>query len=173
MIGPLCKTDIVETLGKVGSNLASAFTDFQANAFGFTADDPIESNRVWYFVRPRGTFLGAFDHPVVGRIEPTGAKLVGPPEARSMIFDDDGKIKHVSVGYVVDRFTGDTTGGRGAVFGQYAVMGQEIDASIGSPVMLFIQWLSNQLPDGTFPKSYSKEQDIPLWWKDSRRGSQA
>ena len=96
----------------------ASFPDLETNAFGFTADDPIEPNRVWYFVRPRGTFSGKpFKHPVVGDIEATGAKVIAPPEARSMVFDDEGKIKHVSVGYVVDRFTGDTTGGKGAVFG--------------------------------------------------------
>ncbi|EJK67074.1 hypothetical protein THAOC_11938 [Thalassiosira oceanica] len=172
--GPLCKEDIAETLKSVGGDIQASFPDLEPNAFGFTADDPIEPNRVWYFVRPRGTFSGKpFKHPVVGDIEATGAKVVAPTEARSMVFDDEGKIKHVSVGYVVDRFTGDTTGGKGAVFGLYHVMGQEIDATIGSPVTCFLQRLPDFLPEGTLPRSYSKEEDIPAWWTDERRGADA
>mmetsp|Transcript_42118 Transcript_42118/g.82601 ORF Transcript_42118/g.82601 Transcript_42118/m.82601 type:complete len:266 (-) Transcript_42118:218-1015(-) len=179
VIGPLCKTDIIATLSSVrgadgdrAATMADAFPDLQENAFGFTADDPIEPGRVWYFVRPRGTFTGPFDHPVVGRIEPTGAAYVAPPEVRSVIFDAAGKVRYQSVGYVTDRFTGDTTGGRGAVFGQYAVMGQEIDATIGSPVTVALQKLTMMLPDGKIPKSYSRKEDIPGWWTDPRMGAE-
>eukprot|EP00979_Chaetoceros_neogracilis_P004978 scaffold850_cov219-Chaetoceros_neogracile.AAC.5 len=174
VIGPLCKNDFVATLTSVssgGAGLADAFPDLQSNTFGFSVD-PTEPNRVWYFTRPRGTFLGPFDHPVVGRIEPTGDKYVGPPEARSIIVDDEGLIKYQSVGYSVDRFTGDTTGGAGAVFGMYAVMGEKLDDTVGSPVMVFLQWLSSILPEGTVPKSYSRKEDLPSWWKDERMGSE-
>ncbi len=170
VIGPLCKKDLVNTL-EANIELQIAFPDLQANAFGFCADDPIEPNRVWYFIRPRGTFSGPFKHPTRGILEPTNAKYVAPPEVRSVIFDTKGKIKYQSVGYVVDRFTGDTTGGRGAVFGQYAVMGEELDANPGSWTIVFLQKLSEYLPD--VPKSYSKPEDIPSWWKDERKGAEA
>lgn len=173
VIGPLCKQDFVETLTSVGSvdkaGLSDAFPDLEANMFGFSVD-PIEPGRVWYFTRPRGTFLGPFDHPVKGRIEPTGAPYIAPPEARSIIIDANGKIKYQSVGYVTDRFTDDTTGGRGAVFGMYAVMGEELDDTIGSPFMVFLQWLSTLLPN--IPKSFSKKEDLPTWWKDPLMGAQ-
>jgi hypothetical protein len=175
VIGPLNKSDFVDTLTSISSydkmGLKDAFPDLESNAFGFTID-PIEKNRVWYFERPRGTFIGSFDHPVVGRIEPTGAEYIGPPEARSVIIDFDGLIKYQSVGYVVDRFTGDTTGGQGAVFGMYKVMGQDMDDSVGSWKMVFLQWLSSKLPEGTVPKSFSKKEDLPRWWTDERMGSQ-
>lgn len=93
VIGPLNKADFAATFESVGG-LAEAFPDLETNAFGFTADDPIEPNRVWYFERGRGTFTSAFQHPVVGRIEPTGAEYVGPPEARSIVIDDEGKISN-------------------------------------------------------------------------------
>jgi hypothetical protein len=173
VIGPLVKKDIINTLGAVAKDLQVAFPDYELNAFGFTADDPIEPNRVWYFVRPRGTFLGPFNHPVVGTIEPTGAKYVAPPEVRSVLYNDEGLIQLQTVGYVVDRFTGDTTGGRGAVFGQYAVMGQAIDATVGSPATILLQKLSQLLPDGMIPLSYSKKENIPSWWTDPRRGAEA
>jgi len=172
VIGPLVKKDIIDTLTSVSKDLNTAFPDYEMNAFGFTADDPIEPNRVWYFIRPRGTFLGPFKHPTMGMIEPTGAKYIGPPEARSVIWNDEGKIKYQSVGYVTDRFTGDTTGGRGAVFGQYAVMGQEIDANVGSVGTIFLQRLTGLLPEGMVPLSFSKKEDLPAWWTDERMGAE-
>ncbi|KAL3939278.1 MAG: hypothetical protein SGARI_001430 [Bacillariaceae sp.] len=175
VIGPLTKQDFAKTLESVTStenDLRHAFPDLKTNTFGFSADDPIEPNRVWYFTRPRGTFQGAFDHPVVGRIEPTSAKYIAPPEARSIIFDDDGKVKYQSVGYVTDRFTGDTTGGRGAVFGMYAVMGQEIDDTVGSLATIALQKLTEYLPEGMVPRSYSKKESLPSWWKDPRMGAE-
>jgi len=172
VIGPLTKTDLAATLKSVGNDIGTAFPDLEVNQFGFTADDPIEPNRVWYFERPRGTFTGPFDHPVVGKIEPTGAKYVGPPEARSVVFNDEGKVQYQSVGYVTDRFTGDTTGGRGAVFGLYAVMGQELDATVGSPITVFLQKLTGLLPEGMVPKSYSDKESLPSWWTDPRMGAE-
>ena len=170
VIGPLCKKDLVQTL-TANLDLEKAFPDLQANAFGFTADDPIEPNRVWYFVRPRGTFSGPFRHPTRGILPPTNAPYVGPPEARSVVFNDEGKIRLQTVGYVADRFSGDTTGGRGAVFGQYAVMGEEIDASPGAWSTVFLQKLSEYLP--SVPRSYSRKEDLPEWWTDDRMGAEA
>lgn len=185
VIGPLNKADFVATLTDISSyddkndasstkksGLAEAFPDLQPNNFGFSVD-PIEKNRVWYFTRPTGTFQNAFDHPVKGRIEPTNAPYRGPPEARSVIIDmSDGLIKYQSVGYVVDRFTNDTTDGKGAVFGMYHVMGDELDGTVGSWKMIFLQWLSTILPEGTVPKSFSKKDELPEWWKSERMGAQ-
>eukprot|EP01083_Nonionella_stella_P275961 937368_1 len=175
VIGPLNKVDFVATLtaiqAKENKGLTDAFPDLELNNFGF-AVDPTEPGRVWYFQRPRGTFTGPFDHPVTGRIEPTGAAYVAPPEARSVIIDEDGLIKYASVGYVTDRFTGDTTGGKGAVFGMYHVMGEEMDDTIGSWKMIGLQWLSSILPEGTVPQSFSKKNELPDWWKDERMGAQ-
>lgn len=176
IIGPLCKKDYVAALTEMTAvdkaDLSSAFPDLEENTFGHTVD-PVEPNRVWYFTRPRGTFLGPFDNPTSGRIEPTGAKYIGPPEARSIIFDSEGKVKYQSVGYVMDRFTGDTTKGKAAVFGLYEVMGQSLDDTVGSWKMVGLQWLTSILPESmNIPKSYSKKEDLPTWWTDERMGAQ-
>jgi len=170
VIGPLTKDALTKTLSSVGKSNKVAFPDMETNTFGFTADDPIEPNRVWYFVRPRGTFSGPFEHPIVGIIQPTGKKMIAPPEVRSLIWTDDKKVIYNSIGYCADRFTGDNTNGQGGVFALYQIVGQPIDASIGSMAVGFFQKLSMLLPDGTVPRSYSKEEDIPSWWKDPRRG---
>ena len=109
-----------------------------------------------------------------GTIEPNYKDVIAPPEARSVIWKESNKkIKYMSVGYVTDRFTNDTTNGMGAIFGLMHHMGIQIDGDIGSPVTVFLQWLAaNVLPEGMVPKSYSKEEDIPSWWKDKRRGAQ-
>ena len=171
VIGPLAKPDFCATLSSVGgkNGIKDAFPDLEVNQFGFCVD-PTEPGRVWYLERPRGTFTGPFDHPVVGTIDPTGAKYIGPPETRSIIFDEEGKVKYQSVGYVADRFTGDTTGGRGAVFGLYYVMGQVLDATVGSLLTIALQKISKYLPD--IPKSYSKREDLPEWWTDDRMGAE-
>ena len=64
----------------VAGDLKTAFPDMQMNSFGFSCDDPIEPMRVWYFVRPRATFSGSFKTGTGKVIQPTGKKLIGPPE---------------------------------------------------------------------------------------------
>jgi hypothetical protein len=172
VIGPLVKKDITGTIKGVASDIKTAFPDMQMNTFGFVADDPIEPMRVWYFVRPRGTFLGDFKTPFE-TVKPTGAKLIGPPEVRSLTFNNEGKIKYATVGYNVDRFTGDTTKGKGAVFGLYEVIGKPINGNPGSKLTRLLQKIATYLPEGTIPRSYSKEEDIPSWWTDKRRGADA
>ena len=63
------------------------------------------------------------------------------------------------------------------MFGMYAVMGQEIDATIGSPITGLLQKISAMLPNGKdgkpiIPRSYSKPEDLPAWWTDTRMGSE-
>lgn len=64
----------------VAGDVKTAFPDMEMNTFGFSCDDPIEPMRVWYFVRPRGTFKGPFRTGTGQTYQPTGAKLIGPPE---------------------------------------------------------------------------------------------
>ena len=169
VIGPLCKKDLINTLS-ANDDLNTAFPDLEANTFGFVADDPFEPNRVWFMCRIRGTFSGPFKHPTKGIFEPTGAKYIGPPESRSVVWNADGKIRMQTVGYVTDRFTGDTTGGRGAIFGAYAVMGEELPSDPGNLPLVLLQKLSEFLPG--VPKSYSRDEDLPAWWTDRRRGAE-
>jgi len=169
VIGPLAKPDIINTLKSVSP--MDSFTEYETNAFNFGVD-PLEKNRVWFMVRPRGVFSKPYQHPTMGEIAPTGELMIAPPETRSARWNDAGKIDYVSVGYVADRFTGDTTGGMGAVFGMMKHMGIDIDGSVGSPIMRFVMWLGSRvLPEGSIPKSYSSEDDIPSWWTDKRRGA--
>ena len=89
-----------------------------------------------------------------------------------MLFNDEGKIKYQSVGYITDRFTGDTTAGKGAIFGLYEVVGAPVDARIGGKVMGIMQKVTSKLPGLNLPKSFSDRKDIPEWWTDKRRGNE-
>jgi hypothetical protein len=73
---------------------------------------------------------------------------------------------------VTDRFTGDTTAGKGAIFGLYEVVGESLDGSVGGKVMGLMQKVSSMLPEGKLPKSFSKKEDIPAWWTDKRVGNE-
>ena len=86
--------------------------------------------------------------------------------------NDDGKIKYQTIGYVGDRCTGDSTGGRGAILGMYATMGAEVDTSVGSLSLQLVQKLVSLLP-GTMPRSFSRSEDLSAWWVDERKGAEA
>jgi hypothetical protein len=93
-----------------------------------------------------------------------------------MVFKEDGKIQYLSAGYVADRFTGDTTNGLGAIFGKYETIGVPLSAlglgQVGNKFLGKFQKLSDFLPKGVLPRSFSAEKDIPKWWKDKRRGNE-
>lgn len=75
-------------------------------------------------VRNTGTFTG---EPGLGLgggqfFPPNGAKLEGCPETFSLTFDSNKKLKYLTVGYVADRFQGNTKG-NGAAVGIFNVIG--------------------------------------------------
>ena len=67
--------------------------------------DPFEPNRVWWHTRATATNTGKFM-----RKEPTGKELLLPPQANSFVFNEEGKVKEITVGYVLDRRIGNTGG---------------------------------------------------------------
>ena len=107
-IGPLNKKDYLSTMDTF--KIYKALPDINPNAWGFSID-PKNPNRVWYFVRNTGTFNG---EPIgLGNgldFKPNNAVLDGCPETHSILFDEDRKVKLLTVGYVADRFEGNTRG---------------------------------------------------------------
>jgi len=84
--------------------------DINPNAWGFSID-PKDPNRVWFLVRNSGTISGKPFLPDTLNFKPEkGGEVNGCPETFSIIFDDDEKVKYLSVGYVADRFEGNTYG---------------------------------------------------------------
>lgn len=115
VVGPLGKDEYLNALRTF--DLQSAFSDLDTRVHNIHVD-PFEHNRVWFQNRPIGTHTGS----LFGK-EPTGKKLELPPQMNSLIFDADGKVQQLTVGYVLDRRCGNT-GGLGGAFGFFYGVGQ-------------------------------------------------
>ena len=144
-----------------------AFPDINPNAFGFTID-PMNENKVWFMVRNTGTFTG---EPGLGlgvsNFPPNGAVLKGCPETFSMEFDNDQKIKYLTVGYVADRFEGNTSG-KGAAVGIFNAIGMPFPSP--GPLLQFMQWFATEVFN-VGASSYSTK-DIPDWWTSEEKASE-
>jgi len=157
-IGPLNKRDYVTTMDTFG--IYKALPDINPNAFGFSLD-PVDANRVWFMVRNTGTFTG---EPGLGLgggnyFPPNGATLQGCPETFSLTFDDSGKIKYLTVGYVADRFEGNTQG-KGAAVGIFNAIGLPFPGP--GPLLQLAQWFGTEVVN-MGASSYSTT-NIPEWW---------
>jgi len=165
-IGPLNKRDYFSTMDTF--RVYKAIPDISPNAFGFSID-PLNPNRVWFMVRNTGTFTGE-DGFNVGNgivIPANGKEIRGCPETFSITFDDDKKVKHVTVGYVADRFEGNTNGA-GAAVGIFNAIGLPFPKP--GPLLQFAQWFGTEVANGG-AYSYSVE-DIPAWWTSKEKGSE-
>ena len=118
-IGPLNRADYLQILGTFG--IYTAFPDIKPNAFGFTVD-PEDPSRVWFLVRNSGTNTGPLGLGLGLSWPASGNAVEGAPETFSIKFDADGRVKLLTVGYVADRFEGNT-GGSGAALGLMKVAG--------------------------------------------------
>ena len=165
-IGPLNKKDYFSTMDTFG--IYKAIPDISPNCFGYSID-PQNPNRVWFMVRNTGTFTG---EPGLGfggdaYFPPNGATLQGSPETFSIIFDEDQKVKHLTVGYVADRFEGNTAG-KGAAVGIFHAIGLPFPNP--GPGLKLAQWLGTEVAN-MGAKSYSTE-NIPAWWKSGAKASE-
>ena len=163
-IGPLNKEDYLTTMKTF--QIYKGLPDISPNAFGFSVD-PKDSNRVWFIVRNTGTFTGEIGLGFGQFISGQGQKIEGCPETFSITFDEDKKVKLLTVGYVADRFEGNT-GGKGAAIGIFNVIGLPIPPP--GPLYSFITWFSNNILNSP-AKSCSAREDVPKWWPHEERGA--
>lgn len=161
LVGPLNKKDYLKTMEAFG--IWKAIPDIKANSWGYSID-PEDPNRVWFMVRSTGTFDG---DPIKNRflnIQPNGAEFQGPPETFSIVFDEEKKMKYLTVGYVADRFDGNTDGD-GAAFAVFNIAGSPLPKF--GPLLRFSQWLVTEVPPSDwYPKSWSK--DLPDWYLEEK-----
>lgn len=116
VVGPLNKTEFCNSFPK--AQLKDAFPNATSAIYAIHVD-PFNPARVWY----SSVFDGVHDGDVklMGYIEKTGRRVRMPPQVISFTFDDQGKVRKLTAGYVVDRHVGNS-GGLGALFGiLYAV----------------------------------------------------
>lgn len=117
VVGPFGKDEFRTSLKAF--ELQKAFPDLKANPHHFRVD-PFEPNRVWWSVKYEGTNTG----PVIG-MPATGKAVESPVQAQSVTFNERGEICKFTIGYVLDKETGNT-GGLGGVFGLFHAIGYSL-----------------------------------------------
>lgn len=128
IVGPLSKKEFVKAFSDF--KVKEAFPDQKANFYNFHVD-PQEPNRVWFFTRAHSTHTGSLNFG--GKIiKPTGIKIEHPPQALSLLFDEQRKAYTLTVGYVMDRRIGNT-GGMGGLFGPLFAVGHSLPVKEGQP----------------------------------------
>merc|ERR1719506_1580295 len=85
IVGPLSKEEFMRAFGSF--KLKDAIPDIKDNSW-FQVD-PLEPNRVWFFSRSTGTHTGILNF--AAPIPATGRSILMPPQAQSMLFDEQGK----------------------------------------------------------------------------------
>lgn len=119
IIGPLSKTEFVRVFASF--KVKDAIPDIKDNSW-FQVD-PLEPNRVWFFTRATGTHTGTL--ALGPGIAATGKSIMMPPQAQSMLFDEQGKCYTLTVGYTMDKRIGNTEG-LGGVFGIVKAVGKPL-----------------------------------------------
>jgi len=114
VVGPFGKDEFKDSLKSF--ELKKAFPEISSNFHHFRVD-PFEPNRVWFSIK----FLGTNTGPIMGR-PATGKHVESPVQAHSVTFNERGEITKLTIGYVLDKETGNT-GGLGGVFGLLYALG--------------------------------------------------
>lgn len=122
VVGPLAKEEFVGALQTF--NLKTIFPDLKTKSYCFEVDS-FDPERVWVISRGSGTQTG----PVVfgGKevLPPSGKAYVGPPEAVSVSFNEQGLCYRATAGYILDKEQGNTKG-LGGVYGIFEAIGSPI-----------------------------------------------
>mmetsp|Transcript_39470 Transcript_39470/g.86043 ORF Transcript_39470/g.86043 Transcript_39470/m.86043 type:complete len:288 (-) Transcript_39470:269-1132(-) len=119
IVGPLTKKEFVKAFGSF--KVKEALPDLADNSW-FTVD-PLEPNRVWFISRATGTHTGVLRFATP--IQPTGKRVEMPPQAASMLFNEQGECYTLTVGYCMDKRIGNTEG-LGGLFGILKAVGKAL-----------------------------------------------
>jgi hypothetical protein len=169
VVGPLCKSDYIATMSLF--ELWNALPDMkERSSFYGWCVDPSSPSTVRVFVKNTGTHTGPLNVGSV-TLPPSGKPFEGTTESIAITLDDQGeKVRCLTAGYVVDRFAGNG-GGLGAVAGILVAIGLPVPKPYGR-VFRFSQWLGNTFGTKFGPRTISKEEDIPAWWRSPLRGTE-
>ena len=125
IVGPLSRAEFVRAFGSF--KLKEAFPALRDKAW--FAVDPLEPNRAWFFSRAEATHTGTLHFG--GRAIAATHKVVrSPPQAQSLLFDREGKVYTLTVGYCMDKRIGNTEG-LGGVFAYLKAVGQPLPVKEG------------------------------------------
>merc|ERR1712070_522362 len=136
-----------------------AFTDFQPNARScwMAPEDNAFGRHVYCVHYPTG--VHSYDwHSPTGLVKATGRHIQSSGEVWSVLwnkYDVGLRVRHVSIGYAINRFRGNGCG-FGAAYALECV-------TKGSP---FWSLLAAEFSEETvrLPKARSKKEDVPKWW---------
>jgi len=124
IVGPLSKKEFIRVFGSF--KLREAIPDLAYNSW-FQVD-PLEPNRVWWLSRDTGTHLGTLNF--ANGIPPTGKRVEMPPQAMSFLFNEQGEVYTLTVGYTMDKRIGNSNG-LGAVLGILKAVDKPLSAPEG------------------------------------------
>jgi len=166
IVGPINRQDLVQTNTVFGLDVA--FPDLDRQSFGHTVD-PENPYRVLFFERWKATHTGNLEIEGLPPLPATGNKCEAPVMPFSITFNPQGQVIYECLTTAVDRFEGNT-GGKVAVFGLLETAGISLDNNVGNAVLVFQQKL-NRFFNGP-AQVYSKEEDVPAWWKSKAVGAE-
>ncbi len=163
VVGPITRDDLCSTIRNF--HLADAFPDLDRQAFGHCVD-PENPYRVLYFERWKATNTGSLR--LAGSLTsmpPSNRRAITPAFPFSATWTPSGQLIYESLSQAVDRFEGNTKG-RVAVFGLLQSAGLPLPSDSQLPLFQKIIRFFN-----TPTQAYSKQEDIPGWWKSQARGA--
>jgi len=160
-IGPLNFEDNYKTLMAKSSAPHFAFSDFSPNprSCWLAVEDNAFGRHVYCVLYPTGKHTRDWNSPG-GVVRATGNDIKSSGEVWSVLWNEyDGKflVRHISIGYAIDRFRGNGCG-FGANFALECV----------TKGMSFWKLLAAEISEETVrvPKEHSNAGDVPVWWKD-------
>jgi hypothetical protein len=165
IVGPITGEEVART--QQGFRIQDAYPDFQRRPFGFTID-PDNPYRCYFMERWEGTNTGSLKiGPLT--VPPTNNQVQVPTHILSVNWTPQGKIIYSCLSSPLDRFEG-TTKGAGAVFGLLSGAGVGVTSVSPGDNFLRLQQRFFQ-STGAFGRTWSKEEEIPSWWKSKARGA--
>ena len=167
IVGPITAKDVAAT--QKGFNLLGAYPDIDRGIFGLTID-PKNPYRCFFFERWTGTNTGSIKIGSLLTLPPTGKSVETPIHISSIVWNPEGKIVYESISPPVDRFEGNTKGS-GAVFGLLAGAGLQLPAAVGDGALMLQQRLNTDLLSGIFGRTWSRDAEVPAWWKSKAKGA--
>jgi hypothetical protein len=162
VIGPLTRKDLLESNTAFG--IQTTFPDLNREAFGFSVD-PENPYRVLYFERWKATMKGDLNFRMT--TPANGKQSISPIMSFSLVWNPEGRIVYETLSGAIDRFEG-TSMGKVAVFGLLQTAGIPLP-STPNPLLAAAQKINRLL--NVEGQAYSKDEDIPSWWKSKARGA--
>ena len=103
-------------------------------------------------------------------LPPTQKRIEIPIHVTSVVWNPEVKVAYESISPPTDRFEGNTKGA-GAVFGLLFGAGLAQSVQVGDLSLMLQQWLTTDVFGGALGKVWSKEEDVPAWWKSQAKGA--